>query len=320
MGCSPYWEEMIGKVMTGKSFGGCIRYVLQKPGATVLDAEGIRTDTVASMVADFHLQRQLRPGLEKAVGHIALSWSIHDKTKLSDSLMVARAREYLENMQITATQYLIVRHVDSTHPHLHIVYNRVNYEGETIPDRFQRQRNVRVCRELTHRYGYYLAPGKGQVNRQRLKGADQTRYALHDAIQQALRQAGSWQELERLLARHGIAIDYKLRRGTSQVQGISFRQDELRFKGSALDRSLSYGAISKRLAQQRMMPQRSELAPAPLLPSPWQQPEQVQALVPRVGDLLDRLLMPDAAQTAPAHLTDYPYRKKKSKKRKRRHL
>lgn len=307
-------------MMTGKSFSGCLRYVLQKPGATVLDAEGIRTDALQAMVADFDLQRQLRPELEKAAGHIALSWSVHDKAKLSDSSMVARAREYLEKMQITATQYLIVRHVDGEHPHLHIVYNRVNYEGKTIPDRFQRQRNAQVCRELTLRHGYYLAPDKGQVNRQRLKGVDRAKYALYDAIKDALRLASSWQELEHLLQNRGIFIDYKLKRGTNQVQGISFRQGELCFKGSALDRSLSYGAISKRLAQQRMTPQRLELTPASLSSSSWQHAVQVQALVPRVGDLLDRLLTPDTAQTAPAHLTDYPYQKRKSKKRKRRYL
>ncbi|SIT93963.1 Relaxase/Mobilisation nuclease domain-containing protein [Pontibacter indicus] len=308
--------------MTGKCFAGCVRYVMQKPGTVVLDAEGLRTDSVQAMVADFNLQRRLNPELEKAVGHLVLSWSVHDKALLSDRVMAERAREYLAKMQITGTQYLVVRHRDKAHPHLHIVYNRVNYEGKTIPDKFQRQRNVQVCRELTLRHGYYLAPGKAQVNRHRLQGADKTRYVLHDAIKLALQQARSWQELERLLQDKGITIDYKYKRGTAQVQGVSFRMGNLNFKGSALDRSLSYGAINRQLAQQRITPPQVKPAFASLQDSSLNQsvPGLAAGINGEIGSLVEHLLAPETALTAPAHLTDYPYRKKKRRKRKRKHL
>ncbi|WP_303410539.1 relaxase/mobilization nuclease domain-containing protein [Pontibacter coccineus] len=304
--------------MTGKSFGGCVRYVVQKLGAEVLDWDGVRTDTVASMVADFNLQRKLNPGLEKAVGHIALNWSVHDKAKLSDRVMVERASEYMEKMQITGTQYLIVLHRDREHPHLHIVYNRVNYEGKTIPDRFQHRRNVRVCRELTERHGYYLAPGKGQVKLERLKGADKAKYELHDAIRQALPKAGTWQELESLLRGKGISIDYKYKRGTQQVQGISFRMGELSFKGSSVDRSLSYGAISRQLDQQHskqeklVSPGSRQHSPLSQTASPFSGITTGRNLTP---GLIEGLLAPATGQAADAN--DYPFRKKKRSKKKR---
>lgn len=308
---------MIGKVMTGKSFSGCVRYVVQKAEATVLDADGIRLDTIASMVADFNLQRKLNPGLEKAVGHIALNWSVHDKAKLSDQVMVERAREYMEKMQITGTQYLVVLHRDREHPHLHIVYNRVNYEGKTIPDRFQHRRNARVCRELTLAHGYYLALGKGQVNRPRLKGADKAKYALHDAIRQALPKARTWQELESLLRGKGISIDYKHKRGAQQVQGISFRMGELSFKGSSIDRNLSYAAINKQLEQHSRLAQ--------LMSQDFRQHstlKQTGTSFPGITtgrnltpDPIEDLLAPATGQAADAN--DYPFRKKKRKKKKR---
>lgn len=36
---------MIGKVMTGKSFGGCVRYVVEKAEARILDGQGVRLDS-----------------------------------------------------------------------------------------------------------------------------------------------------------------------------------------------------------------------------------------------------------------------------------
>ncbi|WP_187270153.1 relaxase/mobilization nuclease domain-containing protein [Pontibacter qinzhouensis] len=312
---------MIGKVMTGKSFSGCVRYVVQKEGARVLAAEGIRTDSVSAMVADFHLQRQLNPELGKAVGHIALSWSIHDKEKLSEEVMAERAREYLEKMGIKDTQYLVVEHRDREHPHLHIVYNRVDYHGKTIPDKLQRRRNAQVCREMTERHGYYLAPGKEQVNRQHLTGADKTKYALHDAISSALGKATSWQELEALLQQKGITLHYKYRSGTEQVQGISFRQGEISFKGSAISRNFSYKGISKQLERNRQ--QEALLAPEM---RPQLRHQASQTTVPERAAFTEAFLARHPISLAPTQgqpeeaLNHHHFRKKKRRKKKRRHL
>ncbi|WP_242923090.1 relaxase/mobilization nuclease domain-containing protein [Pontibacter liquoris] len=315
---------MIGKVMIGKSFSGCVRYVMQKPEAVVLAAEGIRTDTVPGMIADFNLQRSLNPELGKAVGHIALSWSIRDREKLTPESMAARAKEYLKKMQISATQYLVVEHRDREHPHLHIIYNRVDYEGKTIPDRYQHRRNAAVCREMTQQHGYYLAPGKGQVNRHRLKGGDMAKYALHDTIKQVLQKVKTWSELEATLQAKGVYVEYKYRRGTDQVQGVSFRIGELSFKGSSVDRSLSYGAISKQLTQNMLLRQQTghilQLQQRHLTPLQGTTAAFTLGKSNKLQALADTLLPPGAAQTEGSpHLSDYHF-KKKRKKRKRKHL
>ena len=38
-------------------------------------------------------------------------------------------------MKITDTQYIIVRHQDREHPHVHIVFNRIDNNGKSISDR-----------------------------------------------------------------------------------------------------------------------------------------------------------------------------------------
>ena len=238
---------MIGKVMTGKNFGGCLRYVLQKPEATLLDACGIRTESIQSIIDDFNTQRKLNPILGVAVGHIALSWSAKDKEKLTPELMVERGKEYLDKMKIHNTQYLIVQHQNRDHAHIHIVYNRVDNEGKTISDQFQKQRNAKICKEITLKYGYYMASGKENVKRQRLKGADLVKYELNDAIRAALKYAKGWSSLEKMLSSQGIAVLYKYKGGSNDIQGVRFSKNGMIFKGSQLDRSLSYGRIDQQI-------------------------------------------------------------------------
>ncbi len=248
---------MIGKVITGRSFGGCIRYVLQKNDAVILDAAGVRMQQVNQIINDFNLQRKYNPNLGKAVGHIALNWSVNDAAKLNDEVMVILAKEYLQKMKIQDTQYLIVKHRDKEHPHIHIVYNRVSNNGKTISDNFQKQRNVQVAKELTLKHGLYISPGKEKVNRQQLKGEDKVKYELFDAMRAASKKVKNINELKQVLAKQGIVTHLKYKSGNTEVQGISFSKGEYKFKGSDIDRSLSYAKLSQAIEQQQVKPEKS---------------------------------------------------------------
>lgn len=255
---------MMGKIpKSGKSFKGCVEYCMLKEGAVVLDADGLRTGEVAHTIADFNMQRKMRPGLGQAVGHIALNWSPEDSPKLTDELMVSIAKEYLKKMKITDTQVLMVRHHDTDHDHLHIVYNRVNNEGKTISDANQRWNNVKVSKALTLKYDFHMAKGKDRVNRQRLKGADKVKYQLLDQIKAILPTVKSMDELQKQLAKQSISMLYKYKSGTAEVQGISFSKGEYQFKGSEIDRSMSYGKMSKtitdRVQQQQEQQQKEKM-------------------------------------------------------------
>ncbi len=244
----------MGKVIkSGRSFKGCVEYCMLKKGAEVLSADGIRSDTVAHAIVDFNMQRKMRPSLGQAVGHIALNWSPEDTPMLTDEIMVAVAKEYLAKMKISDTQVLMVRHHDTDHDHLHIVYNRVDNGGMTIDDSNQRWKNVRVSKALTLKNGFYIAKGKDNVNRQKLKGADRAKYQIHDQIRALLPKASSMGEFEKLLAGQGIGILYKFRSGTDEVQGISFSKGGYHFKGSEIDRNYSFGKISLQLAKNEQM-------------------------------------------------------------------
>ena len=238
---------MMGKVMTGRSFGGCVRYNLQKSDAILLDSQGLRADDMQTIIDDFNLQRKINAGLGKAVGHIALSWSVEDKKSLSSDNMAEVARLYMEQMGITDTQYLIVQHNDRPHPHLHIVYNRVDDFGKTISDQFQKQRNAKVCKDITLTYGYHYAGGKEKVNRERLNGADALKYELYDQITKAVDRAKNWHQLKQFLDKQGISTLFKYKSGTKEIQGVSFSKYDVQMKGSQIDRSLSYGNINKQL-------------------------------------------------------------------------
>lgn len=254
---------MIAKIpKPGRSFGGVVEYNVLKKDAELLFADGIRTDHVKHMIADFNMQRKLNPGLGQAVGHIALGFSANDKGRLTNDLMTAIAKDYLQRMKIDNTQVLIVKHQDKAHPHLHIVYNRVNNDGKTIADSFQQYKSIKVTKALTLQHGLFIASDKKQVNREQLKGADKVKYELYDKIKATSRQVNTMGELKQALAKQGITTQYKLKSGTLEIQGVSFSKGKYTFKGSEIDRSLSYGNLTKQLQEQAKEKQAADQQPS----------------------------------------------------------
>src|SRR3954470_22780893 len=125
---------MFSKVFSGHSFYHACRYIVNKPEAEVLEYEGIRGHDFRVMADDFIMQQQMRPEKQKACFHCCLSF--YPGEKLSDEQMVKIAKEYLEKMKITNTQYAITKHTDRRHQHLHIVANMVDNNGKAISDSY----------------------------------------------------------------------------------------------------------------------------------------------------------------------------------------
>ena len=235
---------MVGKVISASSFSGTVGYVM-KEESRILEAEGIMPPEVKDMVQDFKDQTLLNTRLKNNVGHISLSFSPKDAPRMTDALMTQIAKEYMQKMGITDTQYLLVRHLDQPHPHCHLVYNRVGNNGQTISDKNIKIRNAKVCRELTEKYGLYLAPGKDDVRRERLREPDKTRYEIHDAIKGCLPKCKSWNELEGKLREQGIGVRYKYCGSTDRKQGVLFSKNGFEFSGSKIDRAFSFTKLDQ---------------------------------------------------------------------------
>ncbi len=234
---------MIGKIVKGRSFKGCISYVLADKNAKVLVSEGVLEVDTKSIINSFYIQSLLNPKLSKCVGHIPLAFSPDDKERMTDQFMERLAKEYMKEMGIENTQYLIVSHSNTSHPHCHIVFNRVDNDGKTISDKNDQYRNEKVCKQLKDKYNLTYGKGKENVNVQKLKGAEQTKYEIYHVIKDALPKATSWKQFEETLKQQGVAIEYKRKGQTNEMQGISFKKGEHSFKGSEIDRKFSYSKL-----------------------------------------------------------------------------
>ena len=243
---------MIAQISTGEGFGGLVNYAndIAKKNTVIIASYGVNLSSNATITASFKAQAKARPTLQKFVGHISLSFSPEDLEKLDDKKIAEIAKEYMRRMGIKNTQYVIFRHFDQPHPHIHIVYNRVDNDGNGIKGDTSYTKSVAITKALTRQYGLTFGKGKDKVRRERLKGKDAVKYRLYDAITAALKDCVTWDELRKLLATKGISLDF-VRNSDGSIRGVTFTDSKrkLTFAGSKIDRSLSFANIDRHMYQ-----------------------------------------------------------------------
>ena len=300
---------MMAKITKGSSFKGVVKYVIdEKKKTQILDTDGLRLKNLSSVIDGFVTQAGMNGRVSKQVGHISLDFSAQDKEKLTSQIMVKIARDYMKRMGVADTQYIIARHSDREHPHIHLVFNRIDNNGKTISDSNDRYRSEKICKELTHKYGLYYSTGKENVKLHRLREPDKTRYEIYDALKASVPRCKDWKQLMRELDKAGIKTEFKTKGDTSTVEGVKFRKGEYTFNGSKVDRMCSYSKIDYQLkqnARQSMQQNQAQSQSATLQAG-------IESVTSALGGLFD--IRPASGNNDDQ---EYLYRQPKKKKKRR---
>ena len=239
---------MIGKIKKGKSFGGCIRYVMGKDNAEIIASGGVLLGTNKEMIDSFNCQCLLNPKIKQPLGHIALSFKPEDAPRLSDEFMAKIALEYMDLMGIKNTQFLLVRHHNTNNPHCHLVYNRINYDGQVISSQNDFKRNEIATKKLKDKYRLTYAKDKSKTNVKELHVPERVKYEIHNAVKAALKRSRTWWNLGSQLQKQGIGMTFKINRRTGKNEGLSFTKDGYTFKASDVSRQFSYSKLNAQLS------------------------------------------------------------------------
>jgi hypothetical protein len=249
---------MIGKIIIGKSFKGCINYCLedkeQKEEEKIVKnrAELFMYNQCfgnkQELINQFNEVRQLNPKLSKPVLHITLS--LAPEEKLSKATLTDMVEDCAKQLGFDKNQYIAIHHNDTDHQHIHIVANRVGFDGKTAKDNHNYQKIASWCRkmELKHELKQVLSPRRFLTKEQRqIPRHDTRKEQLKRDIKECLTGAKNYSEFEDKIKQKGYEI--------FKARGIAFRDKQKVYtKGSEVGYSLQ--TIEKILAVKPELKQR----------------------------------------------------------------
>lgn len=295
---------MTAKILMRQSFSRTTNYVFKDGRSEVIASRGILETDPLSAASSFNVQAMLHPGVKRPVGHICISFHPDDAPMLTNDLMVELCEAWMKGMGISDTQYLLVRHYDTKHPHMHLVFNRIDDYGKLISDKMWYVRNERVCKDIKHKYGLTFSPGKQSVNLDRLRTSDRKRYQMYLDIKSVIDQSRSFADFQIRMEDTDITVSFKRSSDMKVVQGIIFTRGDYSVKGSEIDRSLGLGKIVKHFEKIRQAEQRE----AQRLHVPT--PEQESRSESKVRDVAVGLFEGNLGKSQEQDIKDPPKKKK----------
>ena len=243
---------MIAKMIKGTGFRGALEYDLRKEKGHILDTN-MAGDNPRALAREFGEMRALRPNLTKAVCHVSLS--IGPDERLTDAQWRKVAQKYLESMGFKESQYVVAKHTDTKHPHIHILANRVTMHGEVVSDSHDYRRQEAIMRGLELEYGLkQVTPSKeaerkaltkGEIEHVIRTGKASVRIRLQEAVDAALKETTELKAFIGCLAERGIEIKLNAA-STGRISGISFSSDGVAMKGSDLGKAYTWNSLQKR--------------------------------------------------------------------------
>jgi len=233
---------MIGKIMIGKSFRGCLLYCLhdkQQKGeqAVVKDRAEVLLfnkcfGSDKELIRQFNEVRLLNQKVAKPVLHITLSLAPGEQ--LGKDQLVGMIEACAADLGFQNNQYIAVLHRDTGHQHLHIVANRIGLDGRTVSDSNSYKKMALFCRRMEIKLGLrqVLSPRRYLSREQRhLPRLDARKEQLREHIRQSLSVSKTYTQFEERIK----GLGYQIVKG----RGIAFLDEKgVKVKGSEVGYSL----------------------------------------------------------------------------------
>ena len=145
---------MIAELLDSKaSFAAVINYnerVVKKGKGEILSHHNMITFTGQERIKWLEDAAATNTRIKYPVFHVALAFDYGDQ--LNNSVLDQIGHEYMEHMGYSDCSYVIYRHEDKKHTHIHVVGSRIDQAGKKVNDSFEQYKSESLCRNMEVKY------------------------------------------------------------------------------------------------------------------------------------------------------------------------
>ncbi|MBW4565933.1 MAG: relaxase/mobilization nuclease domain-containing protein [Mojavia pulchra JT2-VF2] len=255
---------MIGNQTKGRGFRGLLNYLQSQEGAKLIGGN-MGGNSARALAVEFKISRQLNYEADRVVYHASLS--LPQGERLDDATWNEIAHRYLEEMGFDSNQYVVYRHSNTQHDHIHICASRIRLDnGKIVHDSWDYKRSESIIRQIERDYGLQQArssheklsrnPSIGQQRRlereqkEYLKGSRSTpqeppiKQQLQELIDRATADSPTMPQLIERLQLQNVKVRHGLTRN-GKSKGISYSMKGQQFSGTSLGAAYTFPGLQK---------------------------------------------------------------------------
>ena len=228
-----------------------LRAELLDSNFTSLDRERIKQEV--------DLVKSLKPNLNKYVYHTSLNFPKEDR--LDNRRLLNIAHEYLRQSGFTNNQYLIFRHHDADHPHIHLLVNRVSFDGKVVSDSNNYKRSEAILRKLEIKYGLQRVSDSDKARSRAVKknelemvmrtGKPSDKMMLQELMKKLLNE-GYLSITDLITKGEALGINFFFNQATTgRISGVTYFINGFKIRGQALGNQFKWASIIKKVAYEQ---------------------------------------------------------------------
>ncbi|MDZ8238746.1 MAG: relaxase/mobilization nuclease domain-containing protein [Nostoc sp. ChiQUE01a] len=309
---------MIGNQTKGRGFRGLLEYLENQKDAKLIGGN-MGNNNARALAREFKISRQLNPEADRVVYHASLS--LPENERLDEPTWNELANRYLEEMGFDSNQYVVYRHSNTEHDHIHICASRIRLDnGKIVHDSWDYKRSETIIRQLERDYGLQQTqssheklsrnPSIGQqkrlkrehseyINGERITPQERPiKQQLQELIDRATIDKLTMPQLVERLQLQGVEVRHGLTRN-GKSKGISYSWNDQKFSGTSLGPAYTFPGLQKHKGID-YQPQRDDERIEHLLKNPKEQAVESQRFINIIADFIEQSVVDDAlAETLP---------------------
>ncbi len=272
---------MIPKIFKHGNFLPTLKYVLGKEGASIIGTN-MNSATPNELAREFSLAKRSNPEFKNACAHIILSiphrssehalGEYHEH--LNDLQYSTVGKRFLEEMGYLGeglhfSQYVIGRHTDREHEHIHIIASRIKMDATVVPDSWDYSRAEVAARKLEKEFGLEPTPCSNEKVVQKLQeigikasvsptlrkpqtikqlkhtsGKPPVAELIADAVDEACSDKPTFTQLVSRLKEKNIIVHPKLD-NQDNILGIAYEMNDVKIAGYQIGKGYSFPGLQK---------------------------------------------------------------------------
>lgn len=207
---------MIARILYRESVQGVLNYVFEKAKSKVLGFGNTYSETATDPRQFAQILYHLGQRSESSKRYTHITINLPHGEKLNNKTFYELSKKYMEHMGYGGQPYVVVRHFDTQHQHVHIVSTTVVEEGGLVDLSYDFRRNVATQKALEQEFG--LSPSPETKEHPELPlyrlpeiiedDSNGVKFYIQDILNNTLQKykVRSFQELTELVAPHHILI------------------------------------------------------------------------------------------------------------------
>ncbi len=233
---------MIGKSKSIAHGKVALNYAINKKDAKVILTNGLSSYNANQIYKEMIQYHKRSQNCKNRFIRTEISPHPKDGKAFSNRDFVNLAKRVSQKMNLEDHQWVAVIHNDTSKPHLHMIFNRMDYKYKAYEDSFISNRTSKVAEEIANEMSLTLA---NDIHKE-------LRNTIKEISDKALSVCKTYKEYKDFLANDEIEVIPVKRKESSDVYGHKLKYKDRTYKASYIHRSMSFNKIINQLEENRI--------------------------------------------------------------------